>query len=230
MPSMAASRLAFFIFATTLLFLTAPSQQIDDPFQFTYSGTTGPDKWGSLSPNFSMCVNGKAQSPINIVTSKAVLNKNLKPLLRSYGPTNVTLVNNKFNIGVRYPDHSGVLTIDNKIYTLKQMHWHAPSEHRIDGQRKMHEKDLELDNATRKNKELVETMKQVTSEAQNWCYMDKYNESVVNVLKTNLQQAMQCSNTARNEGIGESDAADDAASCVGGSVSTKKDNIMICRS
>ncbi|GFP88026.1 probable boi-related E3 ubiquitin-protein ligase 3 [Phtheirospermum japonicum] len=99
--------------------------------------------------------------------------------------------------------------------------------------KKMHEKDLELDNVTRKNKELVETMKQVTSEAQNWCYMAKYNESVVNVLKTNLQQAMQCSNTARNEGVGESDAADDAASCIGGSgplIAAKKDNIMICRS
>ncbi|GFP91140.1 probable boi-related E3 ubiquitin-protein ligase 3 [Phtheirospermum japonicum] len=99
--------------------------------------------------------------------------------------------------------------------------------------RKMHEKDLELNNVTHKNKELVETMKQVTSEAQNWCYMAKYNESVVNVLKTNLQQTMQCSNTARNEGVGESDAADDAASCVGGSgpsISAKKDNIMICRS
>ncbi|KAL3623407.1 hypothetical protein CASFOL_032223 [Castilleja foliolosa] len=132
---MAVSTLAFFIFPITLLFFTAPSQQIDDPIQFTYTGTTGPDKWGSLSPNFSMCVHGKAQSPINILTSKAVLNKNLKPLIRSYGPANVTLVNNKFNIGVRYPDHSGILTIDNKIYTLKQMHWHSPSEHRIDGQR-----------------------------------------------------------------------------------------------
>ncbi|KAL3654038.1 hypothetical protein CASFOL_003719 [Castilleja foliolosa] len=99
--------------------------------------------------------------------------------------------------------------------------------------KKMHEKDLELQNVTRKNKELVETMKQVTSEAQNWCYMAKYNESVVNVLKTNLQQAMQCSNTARFEGVGESDAADDAASGVGGSgplISAKKDSNMICRS
>ncbi|KAL3631003.1 hypothetical protein CASFOL_023987 [Castilleja foliolosa] len=99
--------------------------------------------------------------------------------------------------------------------------------------KKIQEKDLELDNVTRKNKELVETMKQVTSEAQNWCYMAKYNESVVNVLKTNLQQAMmQCSNTARNEGVGESDAADDAASCVAGSgplISAKKDSNMICR-
>ncbi|KAH6815589.1 SBP binding family protein [Perilla frutescens var. frutescens] len=103
--------------------------------------------------------------------------------------------------------------------------------------RKLHEKDVELETITRKNKELVESMKQVTSEAQNWCYMAKYNESVVNVLKTNLQQAMQGSNAGK-EGHGESDA-DDAASCIdpdnylsvaggsGRSSSMKKE--MICR-
>lgn len=77
--------------------------------------------------------------------------------------------------------------------------------------RKLQEKDVELESITRKNKQLVESMKQVTSEAQNWCYMAKYNESVVNVLKNNLQQAMQ--GCAGKEGSGESDA-DDAASCI----------------
>ncbi|KAI3467544.1 hypothetical protein Pfo_024207 [Paulownia fortunei] len=104
--------------------------------------------------------------------------------------------------------------------------------------RKLHEKDLELGTITRKNKELVESMKQVTAEAQNWCYMAKYNESIVNVLKTNLQQAMQGSN-GRKEGLGESDI-DAAASCIdpnnylsvvggsGRSTSLKKD--MTCKS
>lgn len=77
--------------------------------------------------------------------------------------------------------------------------------------RKLREKDLELETITRKNKELVESMKQVTTEAQNWCYTAKYNESVVNVLKANIQQAMQGSNAV--EGHGESDG-DDAASCI----------------
>lgn len=34
---------------------------------------------------------------------------------------------------VRYPDKSGEMVVHGKIYYLKQMHWHAPSEHRIDG-------------------------------------------------------------------------------------------------
>ncbi|XP_042063800.1 E3 ubiquitin-protein ligase BOI-like [Salvia splendens] len=91
--------------------------------------------------------------------------------------------------------------------------------------------DIELETITRRNKELVESMKQATSEAQNWCYMAKYNESVVNVLKTNLEQAMRGSNAGK-EGRGESDA-DDAASCVDPnnylsvSAPTKKD--LICK-
>lgn len=101
--------------------------------QFSYTGPTAPDKWGLLSPNFSTCSNGKSQSPINIVKRQAILNKNLKPLAELLNPCNATLVNNGFNVGLHYPKNSGILNINGKNYTLQQMHWHAPSEHRIDG-------------------------------------------------------------------------------------------------
>lgn len=102
--------------------------------------------------------------------------------------------------------------------------------------KKLHEKDLELEIITRKNKELVENVKKVTADAQNWCYMAKYNESVVNFLKNNLEQAMQGSN-GRKEGCGES-GTDDAASCIdpnnflasGFNRSSQAKNNMICRS
>lgn len=97
--------------------------------------------------------------------------------------------------------------------------------------RKLHEKDAELETVTRKNKELVESMKRATSEAQNWCYMAKYNESVVNVLKSNLEQAMM---QGTKEGHGESDV-DDAASCIdpnnylsSGPASSKRD-VILCK-
>ena len=85
--------------------------------------------------------------------------------------------------------------------------------------KKLQEKDLEIDIMNRKNKELVERIKQVAMEAQNWHYKAKYNESVVNVLKTNLQQAMSHSNNNNVvaaadhgiEGFGDSEL-DDAAS------------------
>ncbi|CAA3020548.1 E3 ubiquitin- ligase BOI [Olea europaea subsp. europaea] len=78
--------------------------------------------------------------------------------------------------------------------------------------KKLQEKDLELKIITRKNLELVESMKKVTAEAQSWCYPAKYNESVCNILKTNLQLAMQDSNQGK-EGFGDSEM-DDAESFV----------------
>ncbi|CAH2038355.1 unnamed protein product [Thlaspi arvense] len=84
--------------------------------------------------------------------------------------------------------------------------------------KKLQEKDLEIDNMNKKNKELVERIKQVATEAQNWHYRAKYNESVVNALKTNLQQAMSQNNNnvigaadQGKEGFGDSEI-DDAAS------------------
>ncbi|KAK8522499.1 hypothetical protein V6N13_115466 [Hibiscus sabdariffa] len=81
---------------------------------------------------------------------------------------------------------------------------------------KLREKDVELETVNRKNRELVERIKQVTTEAQNWHYRAKYNESVVNALKTNLEQVISPSQGAEQlgkEGFGDSEV-DDAASYV----------------
>ncbi|KAI6674081.1 hypothetical protein NL676_001987 [Syzygium grande] len=72
--------------------------------QFTYAGPQGPSHWGDLSPKFAACARGQHQSPVNIVRSATVANKNLKALTRDYRPANATLVNNGFNIGVVYEE------------------------------------------------------------------------------------------------------------------------------
>ncbi|KAK6942588.1 Alpha carbonic anhydrase domain, partial [Dillenia turbinata] len=100
---------------------------------FGYSGSVGPQKWGSLSPSYAAC-DGKSQSPVNIVQKQAVLNKNLKPLTRSYAPVNATLRNHGTAIDVKYETSPGWVTVWGKKYLLAQMHWHSPSEHTIDGQ------------------------------------------------------------------------------------------------
>lgn len=79
--------------------------------------------------------------------------------------------------------------------------------------KKLRDKDLELENMNRKNRELIERIKQVAMEAQNWHYRAKYNESVVNVLKTNLQQAISQGADQGKEGFGDSED-DDAASYI----------------
>ena len=34
---------------------------------WSYSGSTGPENWGSLSPDYAACSDGRMQSPIDIV-------------------------------------------------------------------------------------------------------------------------------------------------------------------
>ncbi|XP_057949083.1 probable BOI-related E3 ubiquitin-protein ligase 2 [Malania oleifera] len=79
--------------------------------------------------------------------------------------------------------------------------------------KKLREKDVEIENMNHKNRELVERVKQVAMEAQNWHYRAKYNESVVNVLKNNLQQAISLGAEQGKEGFGDSEV-DDAASYI----------------
>ncbi|KAL2487141.1 Alpha carbonic anhydrase 1 [Abeliophyllum distichum] len=127
------------LFIAAIIFLgfnssSTATEQVDGGMQFTYSGARGPYNWGRLSPKFDKCSNGKSQSPINIVKHKAVINNKLKPLIRDYkSAINVTLLNYGFIVGMQYPNNSGILMVDGKKYSLKQMHWHSPSEHRIDG-------------------------------------------------------------------------------------------------
>ncbi|KAF4346171.1 hypothetical protein G4B88_002275 [Cannabis sativa] len=56
--------------------------------------------------------------------------------------------------------------------------------------RKLHEKETEVENMNRRNKELMDRIKQITVEVQTWHYKAKYNESVINFLKSNLQQVI----------------------------------------
>ncbi|XP_047982783.1 alpha carbonic anhydrase 1, chloroplastic-like isoform X2 [Salvia hispanica] len=136
-----AARFGFFTWTISLLIIlgsnafTTSTSEVEETLQFTYSGATGPDKWASLNPNFSLCATGKLQSPINIVSARAVRNSKWKPLIRNYRAVNVTLVDNKFTVAIEYPDDSGEISLDEKQYRLKQMHWHSPSEHRVNGNR-----------------------------------------------------------------------------------------------
>lgn len=77
--------------------------------------------------------------------------------------------------------------------------------------KKLHEKDIEIENINRKNKELMEKIKLVAADSQSWHYKAKYNESLVNTLKTNLQQALLQGAEQMKEGFGDSDIDDTAS-------------------
>ncbi|XP_073144631.1 BOI-related E3 ubiquitin-protein ligase 1-like isoform X2 [Henckelia pumila] len=95
--------------------------------------------------------------------------------------------------------------------------------------RKIHEKELEIENINRKNKELGDKIRQVSMEAQSWHYRAQYNESVVSVLQSNIQQLMAQGTAVAHEGTGESEV-DDAVSGTDHSETFKLNGRLICRS
>lgn len=80
--------------------------------------------------------------------------------------------------------------------------------------KKLQEKEAEIENMNRKNRDLVERIKQVTMESQSWQHRAKYNESVVNVLKNNLKQAIAQGASLPKEGCGDSEVEDAASSYI----------------
>ncbi|KAL9227687.1 hypothetical protein vseg_003346 [Gypsophila vaccaria] len=110
-------------------FLLTPLFSSVEAEEFNYSD---PQRWGSESPQYVACSTGKQQSPIDIISKDAIVNKTLQPLTRDYHIYNASLVTNGIEVEVVFSG-KGELVVHGKIYKLKQMHWHAPSEHSLNG-------------------------------------------------------------------------------------------------
>jgi carbonic anhydrase len=94
-----------------------------------YTGHEGPANWGSLSEEYQMCGLGQNQSPIDITSS---VDAKLPAIGFSYGTSPTEIVNNGHTVQVNVADGSRI-TVDGSRYTLKQYHFHTPSENHIDG-------------------------------------------------------------------------------------------------
>lgn len=127
------------IFVTLLAFVIsckkAPAEQkkMDcTDVDWAYKGEAKPENWVNLCTGFTDC-GGEEQSPINIEIAKAKKSEDLPKLQFEYGNTPVSIVNNghtiQFNIA---GEHS--LQIGDKNYKLLQFHYHAASEHTVDGE------------------------------------------------------------------------------------------------
>ena len=94
-----------------------------------YSGNEGPENWGKLADNFTLCEKGVNQSPINITNS---IEANLPTLLLRYGQAASNIENNGHTVQINFPADSGFM-LDKTKYELKQVHFHSPSENTIEG-------------------------------------------------------------------------------------------------
>lgn len=108
----------------------ATEEKTDSP-HWTYTGETGVDHWGDLSPEFATCKLGKNQSPVNISTN--TIDVDLPPIEYKYTMlTADTIINTGHSIQVNMWS-GGEITVDGKVFKLKQFHFHTPSENTIDG-------------------------------------------------------------------------------------------------
>jgi carbonic anhydrase len=109
------------------------------PVHWSYTEEGGSANWGTLSPAYALCKDGKHQSPIDIVQTavKGAGNWSL-----NYKSTTINIahtehmddiVDNGHTIQVSV-DEGSTLTYGGQTYHLKQFHFHTPSEHTINGQ------------------------------------------------------------------------------------------------
>ncbi|MFL1011582.1 carbonic anhydrase [Flavisericum labens] len=107
-------------------------QENEQANHWSYSGETSPEHWIEIEKN-SDC-GGEYQSPINIIHKDvdSVASKN--DLEIQYTPT--TLISKVENNGhsIQFDFEAGdSISYKNKTYFLKQIHFHEPSEHKING-------------------------------------------------------------------------------------------------
>lgn len=108
------------------------------PAHWSYSGDSGPDSWGKLSPVYDLCSNGKQQSPIDIKNSQVA---GAVSWSFNYASTSLKIAHNEHMDDIIDDGHTiqvsveegSTFNLNNRLYHLKQFHFHTPSEHTIDG-------------------------------------------------------------------------------------------------
>jgi carbonic anhydrase len=93
-----------------------------------YTGSRGPSHWASLDPTFSACA-GRNQSPVDL---GRFVEAELPPIAFAYKAGGHDVINNGHTVQVDY-DPGSSIAIDGDVFSLKQFHFHAPSENHIDG-------------------------------------------------------------------------------------------------
>jgi carbonic anhydrase len=127
------------LLAGTLAGCATPDQKSSSPTttpsstapHFTYSGEDGPTHWGDLSADWKTCSTGAEQSPIDLAATT-----DGTPDLEAAYPGQVAFeaVDNGHTVQVS-PAGDASVTSGGTSYSLAQIHFHAPSEHEIDGKK-----------------------------------------------------------------------------------------------
>jgi carbonic anhydrase len=91
----------------------------------------GPARWGELDGGFKLCSTGDQQSPVDLHDG---IHAQLPPVHLDWKTAKCTISNNGHTIQVGAPEGSFV-EVGSMKAPLTQLHFHAPSEHAVAGNR-----------------------------------------------------------------------------------------------
>ena len=101
-----------------------------DETRWGYAGDGAPASWGKLAPEFTLCGEGMAQSPIDI---RNAIEAPLVDIEFQFDESANNIFNNGHTIQVEV-DAGSAIVYNGIRYDLLQFHFHAPSEHTINGE------------------------------------------------------------------------------------------------
>ena len=121
---------------TIALLLLVSTNLFAENAEWAYAdGAMSPEKWGSLSPSYKLCDNGKNQSPINI-DSKKNLDIQTRGIKFNYGLISPKSIKNNGKLIQVFIDASNDqaanIKVDGLQFKLTRLDIHIPSEHTVD--------------------------------------------------------------------------------------------------
>ncbi|WP_243632433.1 carbonic anhydrase [Parazoarcus communis] len=96
---------------------------------WSYTGETGPDRWGKLRPDWRICEEGVRQSPIDLRNGIAV---DLEPVKFDYRATQFRITDTGNMLRVQLGDGMS-MEVRGKRYALEHLTLHQPSGERVGG-------------------------------------------------------------------------------------------------
>ena len=112
---------------TLSLFAAAAFAADECPPRYSYCGYSGPEQWKNLPIPKNEC-GGERQSPINLGTPTPTPGP---AIIIDYHAGPATIRNTGHDIEVTPAKDNNKITIGGKVYTLLQLHFHFPNEHRV---------------------------------------------------------------------------------------------------
>jgi carbonic anhydrase len=121
------------LLAAALALLPASCGKAAAP-KWSYAGKTGPERWHELDPAYRAAKEGREQSPVDIGTGALAGADGFARPEFQYRAGRFEIENNGHTVEL-VPEEGGenFAVIDGAPFRLQQIHFHAPSEHLVDG-------------------------------------------------------------------------------------------------